>query len=336
MAVVCSGLPALLNLCASGILTKSTLIHYILFTNNYDPSKFWIDDSQVRVFAKDIVDSLGYSIIFHGPFGYSCPPTEKRLSGEKIFFEEPRGVPIDQYNIVTANIVGYFGSQFQNTYVDIFPEGASCFNELKSNGNFWLRVGKKYKRKLKSYFFKSYMDTGRHLLLPDVSGRVKEFVSNLPNYHVLSDQFIFENYKKAAIYFYTKYPNFNFSALDAPFIHPVMDELDEKSNLKWINSFVNMVGSDPLIIKKRPRDPRNLDFISKINGNLNIVRVPNQFSLLPGELIVFQTPMKYIGYYTTLLLSFNSSDVRLIQPPENALANRKAATFLGLSTVLSL
>ena len=135
MAVICSGLPALLNLCSSGIISKSQTIDYLVYDNSYDVDKYRGPDPQKINFALEIAESLGYSLRVHGPYEWHCPPTENQLKGEKIIFEKPVSISVDSSNLVSQNTLLFIKNLLKGTKVDIFPEGASCFHPFRPRGN---------------------------------------------------------------------------------------------------------------------------------------------------------------------------------------------------------
>ena len=78
--------------------------------------------------------------------------------------------------------------------------------------------------------------------------------------------------------------------------------MDELGDAYWLTQFSRYIGSSKLIVKRRPRDlgasfPR-VDCIDVLDVD------PSDGT--PAELITIQCPFKYIGFYTTLILSFSA------------------------------
>ena len=118
--VFCTGLTPLLNLCASGILSKDIPIYYIIGieTKNTEASKKEYKDMDLKKqYAKDIAYFFNYNVIF------------------KLFFN----LKVKDDDIITSNLLKFFLPLLNGQKLIIFPEGASCLNHL---------VKKKFEKKI--------------------------------------------------------------------------------------------------------------------------------------------------------------------------------------------
>ena len=133
-SVYCSGTTALLYLCASGIVPKFIPIIYLKNLYYKEPELLKMEFNDI-----DLKEQYAQDIAFF--FGY------------KIIYKEPFNLKIKNNDIVTSNLLQFLLPFLKGQQLIIFPEGASCFNDLIKNYKFFIR------KKLSKYIKKLLLGT---------------------------------------------------------------------------------------------------------------------------------------------------------------------------------
>jgi hypothetical protein len=338
MTAITTGLSALLYMCASGRIDKSNAIHYLIYDNTYDKSRYSSTPPRERDFATDIANSLGYDIRFHGPYSWWCPPPYERNASTKITFSDP-DVKVDNLNHVSANALLFLKNVLAGTHVEIYPEGASCFSGYRSLGampNTWVKQFRpriaSVKRRLTTQTFVSK----KNWLLPDRFGKVRSATRGTFGVDVFDESNLYDGYRKSALFFINKHEELDFSKYTNGIVfHPMLESLSEPNYESWFNGLAEKIGDSALFVKAKPR-MREIRFPRAVK-KYDFLSVPSDFNALPAELILEQfTNRKYFGYYSSILLGFDVNVMDLIPPPDPCLVSLYDETYAGLKAVLNL
>ncbi|QNJ07692.1 putative conserved secreted protein [Synechococcus sp. Minos11] len=336
MAVICTGLSPLLNLCASSIITKGTTIYYLLYHNGYDETKYLSYDPFANYLANEIAGFFGYKLVIVGPLNWYCPPREKRLF-DPIRFDPPQ-LPLDEHNIITSNALFFLYDQLRGKRIDIFPEGASCFgNQFVSFDSTLIQCFDHFRetaKHIRSLITGSPFVLDKYWILPDISGQIrlrsKYIISNIS---VLPENILFPNIRSLALHIASIIPDLNFKHLPSPFFHPLIEPLSFEQYSSWFSDLSILIKDTPIFIKTRPRDIRPLpDYFN----SPNFILMPRKYGQLPAELVIFQTSMRYLGYYSSIMLAFKRSDIFLVAPPDNIIARDYSHIYKGLSNAINI
>lgn len=328
---VCMGLSPLLNLCASGVLPSQYSITYLLYGNTYDPSRFRSETDDVVDSAKKIASYFGYELNINGPYNRSFPPISERKKA-KISIEWPN-VKISDGDIVTANSIMFLRQALTGQRISIFPEGASCFNILAQENGIWDGYVRPFLGGIKRRLTGPYYKIVDNWLLPDKDGVVRSLVSSSQENKACSSEVLNKNRVEFGKYLIDKLSNDlpNFSHIS--YVHPIIDELDLEKYDGWVKDISKIVGDSVVMLKKHPRDMRDY---RNIFNRLNHVWVPSDYSHLPAEIFITAENIRYVGYYSSLLLRFSAADRVVVSPPDVSVTELYRHEYRGLRSVLGL
>lgn len=327
MTVVCAGLSPLLNLCASGIVPRSEVIHFLDYQNTWSNSWIKSVDPRREEFAKKIGEALGYEVHVHGPYKWHCSP-------DRVECEDPKISLDPNNNIITANTTFFLKNHLGGKSVELFPEGASCFSPFRSYESVFEKIKHRvypYLKKLKNAG-KNYR-INKKWLLPDFDGIVESRVGLSDEFKMISSRNLYAGYDAATNFLVKKYPEIDFSNYVRPFFHPIVEHLGGEQYSSWIEGYQDLIGDSTLIMKPKPRDATCYE---KIICGTNLVFVPREFGSLPAEIFIRQTDMSYLGQFSTLLLAFPRSRTHLIFAPNQELRLDNLRKYVGMRGILSL
>ncbi|MBF9020220.1 hypothetical protein HKCCA1058_05855 [Rhodobacterales bacterium HKCCA1058] len=323
MTVIVTGLSPLLNMCSSGIIPKTETIHYLEYQNTWSADWFAGPDNRVAQFARQIAGALGYEIVILGPYKWYCSP-------DRIEYEEP-DVRLGKENVISENALLFLKSQLRGKSIEIFPEGASCFSRVSRHGVFF--------RKWKSICYhhlaeiKNRYKVDKYWLLPDHDGNISKKIDYNNKFEVLSTSNLYKGYDLATNFFITRYPEIDFSFHQNAFFHPIVEQIDPSDYILWLDALKEIIGESALILKYKPRSSHHL---TRKIADKNIIFVPDKFSILPGEVIIRQSKMNYIGLLSSLVLAFPMDRVHLIPAPDENARVRNERSHSHLADILRL
>lgn len=328
---VCMGLSPLLNLCASGVLPNHYGITFLQYRNVYDPSRFRSETGEIVNSAKEIASYFGYELNINGPYNRSFPPISERKKA-KISADWPK-IQISDGDIVTYNAIFFLKNVLNGQAISIFPEGASCFTQLVPEEGWWRShirpfIGK-FKRRLIGGSYKQ-IDSW---LLPDKDGVVESLASSSQDHKALSYEILNKNRVKFGISLIDKISNDLPDFSHISYVHPVINELGLEKYDGWVKDISKIVGDSVVMLKKHPKDMRDY---GNIFNKLNHVWVPSDYSHLPAEIFVTAENIRYVGYYSTLLLRFSAADRVMVSPPDVSVSELYRQEYRGLRSVLGL
>jgi hypothetical protein len=212
----------------------------------------------------------------------------------------------------------------------IFPEGASCFNDLIKNYKFFIR--KKLSKYIKKIIIGHYQ-IKRAWILSDRDGQAKSLISKKSIHKVFSHKVFFSNIKKCSRYFKKKYSELNICNEKKIFFHPAIQYLNRFKYKKWIESYYEVIGKNKLIIKAHEHDYRDY---RKVFEKFNYVIIPKKFITLPAELIIEGLSTKYFGYYSTIMLHYKKEDINFLTPNDKKLLRLAEKEFFGLKHLMNV
>jgi hypothetical protein len=313
--VFCVGSMPFINLCASGILPKNTIITYVISLDpkNLEFTKKEFEGMDFRKqYLKDIAFFFGYQVIFKERFK----------------------LKIKDNDIVTSNLLRFTYPILNGQRLIIFPEGISCLN---------IFVKKNWSRKIyfnTSYYLKriigSYYKASTRWILPDKDGQIRTFLKKNSNNKnkLLSQELLFSNISKCSLYIKKKYPELNFCKDKSIVFHPLIGTLDKSLYKKWFEDFKEIIGKKKLIIKSHDNDNRDY---RKVFEKFNYIKVPKKFTTLPAELIVSNySAVDYLGYYSTIILGFKRRNINLITPPDKNIIKTYNNEYSGLKLIMNI
>ena len=308
--VFCTGLTPLLNLCASGILSKDIPIYYIIGieTKNTEASKKEYKDIDLKKkYAQDIAYFFNYNIIF------------------KLFFN----LKVKDNDIITSNLLKFFLPLLNGQKLIIFPEGASCLNHLVKKN-----LKKKFFRYVSSYVKKitvGHYTTKIRWILPDRDGQIKNLIDN--ENLLLPHKKFFLNIQSCSKHIMNKYTELDFCKKKGTIFHPINQYLNKSLYKKWIESSKEIVGKRKLLLKAHENDYRDY---KRVFENFDCLIVPKNFITLPAELIVDNFAKDYLGYYSTTMLHFRKKKINFIIPPDKKLVKISDKEFFGLKYAMNI
>jgi hypothetical protein len=323
MTAIVTGLTPLLNLCSSGIIPKTDKIHYLLYQNTWRADWVAPTDNRTAHFAREIGDSLGYDVVIHGPYKWHCSP-------DRIEYEEPR-VSLESENVVSDNALLFLEGQLRGKSIESFPEGASCFRRVLGYASF-LRKWRSRCNYHVSRIKKGY-NVDRYWILPDYDGIINAKINFDDRFKVLPALDLYRGYDLATNFLIKKYPEIDFSNHQNAFFHPIAEQICPDNYLLWLDAQKGLIGDSTLILKYKGRSARYLT--NKIVDK-NIIFVPDEFSIIPGEIIIRQSKMSYLGLLSSLLLAFPRERVHLIPAPDEKIRLKNQSTHSHLADILSL
>lgn len=335
MAIICTGLSPLLNLCCSGLVPESSTIQFLDYRNSHGDHSLLCTN---RIgFARDIADCFGYDLVVHGPFEWLTQPKYNVKKVSRIHFEKPHGIEVDSTNLVTENLSFCIDSIMGGSSVDFFPEGASCFQAFRAINQ--LRVFRKSgliraytKHFLKSHKTKPYK---RHLtwILPDRDGYVEKFIGSTKGYRLLNASMLDSGYRRFQKYLLSKYSEINLPETNSFVFHPISPELSGGVYSEWIKTARLAQRFSGIFIKEAPRSIQSC--FPALSG-CQTYRLPEKFKILPSEVFTIDSDMTYFGYFSTSLLSFKRESMLISPPNDRDYTRSKSRTFAGMSNILDL
>jgi len=233
--------------------------------------------------------------------------------------------------MVTGNLIRYLLPSLRGQKLYIFPEGTSCLTPFAKKSIFSLIY----------YFFSNIFKTlfiGRYkvikkFLIPDKDKDIELYIKKLKskNYTILSNKLFYLNISKCASYFMKKYPDLNgLNDYQKIVFHPVIENLDKTIYKNWFLSFKKEIKGKKLLIKEHPTFYNNCEIIFE---QFDYFYIPEKYITIPGELIIANLNCEFLGYYTTMLLSFKNKDVKLITPPDKDITNFYLREYRGYRTI---
>ncbi|WP_186541138.1 hypothetical protein [Synechococcus sp. M16.1] len=222
--------------------------------------------------------------------------------------------------------------KIKNSKLHIFPEGASCFSQFGTRLPWSLyRYGIKPYLHMHAINIMKKLNISRRYLLGSQSVNLKEYIGNSKYFCVLDQQMLQQGYKKCAKYITEIYDDLNYKDFDNCYFHPCLSELNTTAYGRWFEQFLPIIESSFVVAKLAPKDRINhpLQFKERVKF------IDPKYSLLPGELITIQANMSYIGYYSSMILSFRKNKIHLIAPPDDKIKKSKDKVFKGLKTILN-
>lgn len=339
--IYCTGIAPLINLCCSGLLSKSDVITYAHFDNVYDAEKYYVDTRSVVDFAELIVEYFGYKINFIGTYKWYIAPPDQRACHKE--WHEEVNVEINNGDLITANFLGFIKKQSRGKKIDLFPEGASCLSLLYEEDTHNIlcdafsqslsttRLNKMI-RKIRDILYRR-VRIRRAWVLPDLHGNILKLIPENGNIEPLSINTLLLNYKKIAIYLADKFPEFDFRKSNAMYFHPIIFGLDDSSYRRLAIEIKDKIGACKIILKKHPSDNRNLE---NIFSDLNAIWVPDNFRQLPAELIFAQCNLIYCGYLSSILLFVDKKNSIITYPRNDELVAHYEKEYKSLIRALDI
>jgi hypothetical protein len=325
--VFCAGISPLFNLCASGILQKSTKINYLWIKNIYNSFPIKEFKQADFEFERQIASFFGYELKIRGPYEWFCPPLDERFKGAKIKYLTVSDLKIIDGDILTLNTIPFLSNMLVGQKISIFPEGASCFNYLKKN--YIISVLGRLKKKIVGEGFYQVITSW---ILPDRDGVVNSFFEKDERFKVLSYKKLRINQKRYFQFLISKFPEIkSLYVKKIDFFHPVETILSNDNYSKWAESISKEIRDAVILLKKHPSDQRNYE---RVFNKLNVIWIPDFFSKIPAEIFLDPESMKYLGYYSTSILLFSALDVKLIPPPDIIVREIIQKEYVGMIKIL--
>ena len=338
MAAITTGLSALLYMCASSRLSKSEVINYLIYDNSYDRSRYTSSFPNERSYATDIANSLGYDIVFHGPYSWWCPPIYERTATTKVTFTQPT-IKAESLNHISFNALFFLDKVLTGTQVEIFPEGASCFSvfgSLDTRHNYWERHLRPRLASMKRYLSRRQYHVTKTWLLPDRLGKVRASTRGLFSTDVFDENCFYTSLQACSLFFATKYKGFDYSNFTSKIcFHPLLESLSEPHYDSWLKELLFNTDDCLLLVKPKPRMAETR--IPSAIKRLKHLTVPDKYLKLPGELILEQLQhTRYLGYLSSMLLGFHEDSMTLVPPPDLHLKRIYDESYAGLKAVLGI
>jgi hypothetical protein len=327
---ICAGLSPLLNLCASGLLPKGATVHFFIWKNTYDPLRYRSVYDAELIWAKEITSFYNCNLVLEGPHEWSCPPIEERSRGNKISFSALDFL-IKDGDVVTANVIRFLGSNLFRRRVSIFPEGASCFNELIGEDKIWSGYLRPKLARCKCIITRQCFSVINKWLLPDKDFIVQKKFDHKKKYKVLDYYVLEKNRLEFKNYLIKKYKYQQIDYSHCSYFHPVIDELSFDDYLLFVGAMRTIIGNNTVLLKKHPRDNREYE---ELFSQLKHEIIPDPFSALPAELFIAPDNMKFIGTYTSVLLGFSRKKRIILDLPNRKVNNLYLEEYRGLRSVV--
>jgi hypothetical protein len=326
---VCAGLSPLLNLCSSGILPRSSPIYLLRYQNIYDPTRFQANDEEQIKWAKKIANFFQYELVIKGPYKWYCPPIQERSTNNKVSFQES-DITISNGDLLTENTIGFLKNKLYGKNISTFPEGASCFSRFAKNGA-WIDTIRPSLVLINNMINRKNFRINKIWILPDKDQIIKNKFNNNDKYLVINYTNMSQNRLKFSKYLFDKYIENDYNR--ATFIHPIVVELNQNEYIKWSTEIEDNINGEVVLLKKHPYDVKQY---KNIFNKINHLIIPDNLSILPAELFINSTRMKYLGYYSSLLLNFSDIDRKIIVPPNITVSNVYLEEYKGLRSILSI
>lgn len=323
-------------MCSSGRVPKSIPIHYLIYDNSYDKSRFVSAPPFERIFASDIAVSLGYDINFMGPYDWWCPPPYERDSIKQIRFTPP-DIDIEALNYVSAGAMYFVRELLVGSSVEIFPEGASCYSNFRSlyrYPNCWVKQLRPRLARIKRRIRGDGFEIKKYWVLPDRFGKIRSAIADSYGADIFSERTLYDNYYQCALYFSQKYRALDFFNMQERIVfHPLLESVSESNYASWVAEQTYLDDRSIFFLKSKPRvcEAR----IPEIFKKHEFYTLPTDFHILPGELVIPQfKQLQYFGCYSSMILGIPPVDVNISFPPDDRIKELYERTYAGLSKVL--
>ena len=318
----CSGITTVLYFCASDLSSKFHKINYVNLKSRLKKIKSYkiTKKTQRKISLEDQLYLEKKYIIEIANF-----------FKKEIVFHDEKNVKLKDNDMISSNLIRYFLFSLKGQKLYIFPEGASCLTSFAKKNFFSLIYS------FLSYIFKFFF-IGRYTvikkyILPDKDNDIGLYIKkrNLKNYSIIPHKLFYKNISNCASYFMKKYPDINFLNRHQKIVfHPVIENMDKNIYEKWFLNFKKEIIGKKILLKEHPTYYNNCESVFK---QFDYYYVPEKYTTIPGELLVANLDCQFIGYYTTLLLSFKNKDIKIISPPDKNITNFILKEYRGLRTI---
>lgn len=288
-----NGSYAFLNLCASDILEKKSVIFYMI---NFASKKHKVSEHEIN-FIKITANFFNHKVIFR---------TNKNIK-------------INNDDLISSNLIKYFLPYLSGQNINIFPEGGSCLNKLFDEPI--LTKPYNYFKKIIKRIFVGHYNVKTYFIIPDFEGKVLKFFKKKDKtIKILSINSLKQNYVKYSKYFIKMNPELRIKEkqfIFHPFINMLNKNINWKTYKEWFNKYRDFIGKKLLFVKVHP--DKKILFEKKIFSGFKTFFVPDKFTPVPAELLLVNKNSFYLGCYSTIIFIYKKKKIKIVDPPQEQL-----------------
>jgi hypothetical protein len=316
--IYCKGITKLCQIVFSGLAGGDKIV-YLEYINTYDISKELFNIELERKIALHIQKCFDIDLVIIGPLEYKLAPILSRFTSKSKYPSLKGVVEIKDGDLISSNLIRPLGRMLRGKKLNVYSEGASGLSRIFNNKNkvldlyYLLRqIKKQFNMKIGGF------DSERGILnwvMFDTPDRiVSSLIGSDATTTIIDFKIVNKNRKKFKKYLLENFNDFKRVGNEVNFFHSTISELSDSEYKIYANSIKKIVNQDLLLIKTHPNDVRNYN---NIFSALNVIIIQEDFRSFPAEIILANNNnVTYVGYYSTIMLSFKIDKIILVEPQD--------------------